>query len=78
MKRQKQHRQPDKKISWLRYISLGSQLMVALALAVWTGISADRWLGIVVPLLVWVLPLLVIAVTILKLVKETARDRNGK
>jgi len=52
--------------------------MVALALAVWTGISADRWLGIVVPLLVWVLPLLVIAVTILKLVKETARDRNGK
>ena len=52
--------------------------MASLALAVWAGVSADRWLGIGMPLLVWVLPLLVIAVTIVRLVKETARDRNGK
>jgi hypothetical protein len=52
--------------------------MVALGAAVWAGIRIDKRLSIPMPLLVWILPLLVIAVTIYKLVKETAGNSNGK
>lgn len=78
MKSRKTPRQPDKKTSLLHYISLGTQLMVALGAAVWTGIWIDKRVSIPMPLLVWILPLLVIAVTIYKLVKETAGNSNGK
>lgn len=52
--------------------------MVALGLAVWAGIWIDKRAGFSMPLCVWILPLLVIAVTIYKLVKETAGKSNGK
>lgn len=61
----------------MRYIGLGTQLMVALGLSVFAGIQVDNRLQSDVPLLVWILPLLVIAVTIFKLVKETA-DRSDE
>ena len=74
----KKIKQPEDSVPWMRYIGLGSQLMVALGFSIWAGLWLDRRTGISVPLLVWILPLLVIAVTIYKLVKETAADRNGK
>ncbi|WP_290711839.1 AtpZ/AtpI family protein [Flavihumibacter sp. CACIAM 22H1] len=78
MKNRKTRKLPDKNTSLLRYISLGTQLMVALGAAVWAGIQIDKRLSNPMPLLVWILPLLVIAVTIYKLVKETAGKSNGK
>jgi F0F1-type ATP synthase assembly protein I len=71
-------KQPDSKSGWMRYLGLASQLMVALALSVWAGIVIDKRLGNSMPLLVWILPLLIIAVTIFKLVKETGNQTNGK
>ena len=62
----------------MRYVGLGTQLMAALALSVWVGIWIDQRLAIAMPLLVWILPLLVLAVTIFKLVKETAAKPDGK
>lgn len=78
MKNRKTPKQPDNNNSLLKYLSLGTQWMVALAAAVWAGIWIDKRLQTGMPLLVWVLPLLVIAVTIYKLVKETAGKSNGK
>ncbi|MCU0384471.1 MAG: AtpZ/AtpI family protein [Flavihumibacter sp.] len=78
MKSRKTQKLPDNSQNLLKYLSLGTQLLVALGLAVWAGIWIDKRLGFSMPLSVWILPLLVIAVTIFKLVKETAGKSNGK
>lgn len=56
----------------LRYASLGTQLVVALSLAVFIGLKADKWLN-TLPLLACVLPLLTLAGIFYKLMRETAR-----
>ncbi|ULQ57045.1 hypothetical protein KJS94_02390 [Flavihumibacter rivuli] len=77
MKNRKPPTQPDPK-NWLHYIGLGTQLMVALGLAIWAGIWLDDRLKWSMPLFVWTLPLLVIGVTIFKLIKETGKRSDGK
>jgi uncharacterized membrane protein YjgN (DUF898 family) len=57
----------------LRYAGLGTQLFVALGLAVFGGMKADSLLHVSFPLLVWVLPLLVIIALIYKLIKQTSK-----
>ena len=44
----------------LRYAGLGSQILVALGIAVFAGYHGDKWLNLSFPLLVWALPLLVV------------------
>jgi F0F1-type ATP synthase assembly protein I len=56
----------------LRYAGLGTQLLVAIGLAVFAGLKADKWLH-TSPLLVCVLPLLVLFGVFYKLMKETAK-----
>lgn len=55
----------------LSYAGLGTQLLVAIALAVWGGIQLDKQMNTGFPLLVWLLPLVVIAGNIYKIVKDT-------
>jgi uncharacterized membrane protein YjgN (DUF898 family) len=57
----------------LKYLGLGSQLMVALALAVFFGLKLDQWLSFSTPLLVWILPLLVLTVIIWQIIKDTSK-----
>jgi undecaprenyl pyrophosphate phosphatase UppP len=61
----------------LRYASLGTQIFVALGIAVFVGLKADKWLKISAPLLVLVLPVVVLVGIIFKIVKETSKQRNG-
>ncbi len=57
---------------FLRYASLGTQLIVALGLAVFIGLKADKWLN-TLPLLACVLPLLTLIGIFYKLMRETAK-----
>jgi chromate transport protein ChrA len=61
----------------LRYASMGTQIFVALGLAVFVGLKADKWLKISAPLLVLILPLIVLAGIIYKIVKETSKQKDG-
>ena len=61
----------------LRYAGLGAQIFVSLGLAVYAGYRADRWLKTSIPLLVWLLPFVVLAAMIYKLVKETSKRKQG-
>jgi hypothetical protein len=54
------------------YAGFASQLMVALGLAVYGGYWSDKKLNLHFPLLLWVLPLAVIAVMIVKVIKDTS------
>ncbi len=58
-------------ILW-KYTSLGTQLLVAIGLAVFVGIKLDSWLKNKTPLLVWILPLIIIAAILYKVIKDTA------
>lgn len=55
-----------------QYAGFAMQLMVALGLAVYAGLWADKKLNLTFPLLLWVLPLIVIAAMIVKVIKDTS------
>ena len=57
----------------LKYLGLGTQIMVSLALAVFVGLKLDKWWSFSTPLLVWILPLLVLAVMIWQVIKDTSK-----
>ena len=61
----------------LRYAGLGTQIFVALGLAVYIGLKGDKGLNTSFPILVWVLPLLVIVIMIYKLIKDTSKKKNS-
>jgi chromate transport protein ChrA len=55
---------------------MGTQIFVALGLAVFVGLKADRWLKISAPLLVLILPVIVLVGIIYKIVKETSKQKD--
>jgi len=61
----------------LRYASMGTQIFVALGLAVFVGLKVDKWLKISAPLLVLILPVIVLVGIIYKIVKETSKQKDS-
>jgi chromate transport protein ChrA len=61
----------------LRYASMGTQIFVALGLAVFVGLKIDKWLKIAAPLLVIILPVIVLVGIIYKIVKETSKQKDS-
>lgn len=59
----------------LRYAGLGAQILVSIGIAVFVGLKLDQWLHLPFPLLVWLLPLVVVSMTIYKLIKETSKKK---
>lgn len=57
----------------LKYLGLGTQILISLALAVFIGLKLDKWLGLSTPLLVWILPLLVLVAMIWQIIKDTSK-----
>lgn len=55
------------------YATLGSELIIMLAIAVYVGWWIDNRLHVKIPLLVWILPLLVIIALIVKVIKDTSK-----
>lgn len=66
---------PNKNADLLRYASLGTQLLVAIGLAVFAGLKADKWLH-TSPLFACVLPLVVLAGMFYKLARDTGKQNN--
>jgi hypothetical protein len=50
---------------------------VSLGIAVFAGYKADQWLKFSFPVLVWLLPFLVLAVMIMRMIKETSKRNNA-
>jgi F0F1-type ATP synthase assembly protein I len=62
---------------FMRYASLGTQLLAAIGLAVFIGLKADKWLH-TSPLLACILPLLILSAIFYKLFKETGRQQKDE
>lgn len=59
---------------FIRYASLGTQLLAAIGLSVFAGLKLDKWLHIS-PLLACALPLLILSAIFYKLYRETGRKK---
>ena len=57
----------------LQYAGLATQLLVLLAITVWTGIKLDKWLKFTTPLFTWVLPIVAIVALMIKIIKDTSK-----
>lgn len=57
----------------VRYAGLATQLLVSLGIAVFIGYKLDKWLSFRTPLLVWLLPLLILAGIIYQVLKDTSK-----
>ena len=62
----------------MRYAGLASQMLVGLGIAVFIGLKSDKWLKLSFPLLPWLLPLLVLAAILYRIVKETGPNNNER
>jgi uncharacterized membrane protein len=59
-----------------RYASLGMQIFISIAIAVFIGYQADKWLSLRIPLLIWLLPLFMVIMIMYKLIKETSNRKS--
>jgi len=56
-----------------QYAGFAVQLAAALILAVYAGMWLDKKIALEFPLLIWLLPLLVLIVMLIKVVKDTSK-----
>jgi F0F1-type ATP synthase assembly protein I len=68
---------PSNKNDILRYAGLGTQLLVAIGLAVFAGLKADQWLH-TSPLFICALPLLILTGIFYKLIRETGKQKKDE
>ncbi len=57
----------------MKYAGLASQLLISLGLAVYLGMWIDKHYIKSIPIFVWVLPLVVLVGTIVKIIKDTSK-----
>jgi membrane protein DedA with SNARE-associated domain len=57
----------------MQYAGFATQLAAALLLAVFAGKWLDKYTGIDFPILIWLLPLLVLIVLLVKVVRDTSK-----
>ncbi|MEO6289090.1 MAG: AtpZ/AtpI family protein [Ginsengibacter sp.] len=62
----------ESKKQLMRYAGLSMQFLVSIALGVFIGLKADKWLNFSFPLFVWLLPLAIICGLLYRLFRETS------
>ncbi len=56
--------------SYLIYLSYGIQLMCGAGIAIWLGDLIDEKIKTKIPLFIWILPLIILVLMLVKMVKE--------
>lgn len=58
-----------------KYLGFATQCFMVIAAGLFAGLKLDKWLKFSTPIAVWVLPLLLIIVMIVKVVKDTSAKK---
>ena len=67
--------QPDDRNAYMRYATMGTQMLVIIGLGVFGGYSLDKWLGWKVPVFTLLLSLLSVAAAIYLSVKDLIKKK---
>jgi hypothetical protein len=59
----------------MQYAGFAVQLAAALLLAVYAGRWLDKQIGVRIPLLIWLLPLLVLIGMLIKVIRDTSKNK---
>lgn len=68
-------KQPDDKNTYMRYASMGTQMLVIIGLGVFGGYKLDKWLEFKIPIFTLVLSLVSVAAAIYLSVKDLYRNK---
>jgi F0F1-type ATP synthase assembly protein I len=71
-KRQKQ--EPNS--SLMRYMGLATQFFVSIGVGLWLGLKLDQYLSFDTPVLIWVLPLLIVVSSLIKIIIDTNKKKK--
>jgi len=58
-----------------QYAGLASQFLVSMGIGVFIGLKLDQWIKTSFPVFVWILPLLIMAGIIARLLKDTSKRK---
>jgi hypothetical protein len=61
----------------VKYAAIGSQIFAGLIITVFAGKWIDEKLQFSFPILIWLLPLIFLIGIILKIVRDTSKNKNG-
>jgi membrane protein DedA with SNARE-associated domain len=61
--------------SFIKYAAMAIQILVAITVAVYAGSALDNALAISKPFSIWLLPLLLIAALIIKIIRDTSTKK---
>lgn len=66
---------PKQNKSLLQYTGLATQMFVAIGVGVFLGIKVDHWAHFRAPIATWLLPLLILAGILIRLVRDTGTGK---
>jgi F0F1-type ATP synthase assembly protein I len=69
-------KKPQKNNLLMQYLSFAWQLIAGIAIFVYVGMLADRWIKTSTPLMIWIFPLLVIIGMMIKVIRDTSNKKN--
>ena len=72
---QKQKKPEANNRSWMRYMGMASQFFISIAIFLAIGWKLDKLFDFSTPFLIWVLPLLIIIASLIKLIKDTSTKK---
>jgi membrane protein DedA with SNARE-associated domain len=60
----------------MRYMGLATQFFVTIGVGLWIGSKLDQYFSFNTPILIWVLPLLIVVSSLIKIIIDTNKKRK--
>jgi F0F1-type ATP synthase assembly protein I len=62
--------------SLMRYMGLATQFFISIGVGLWIGSKMDDYLSFGSPILIWVLPLLIVVSSLIKIIIDTNKKKQ--
>lgn len=62
--------------SLMRYMGLATQFFISIGIGLWIGLKADDYFKFSSPVFIWVLPLLIVVSSLIKIIVDTNKKNK--
>ena len=70
------HQKEGPNSSLMRYMGWATQFFVSIGVGLWLGLRLDQYLSFDTPVLIWVLPLLIVVSSLIKIIIDTNKKKQ--